>query len=214
MLAYAVIMLNTDAHNPMVWPKMTKADFLRINSGTEYENGAPKEMLEEIYDSIVKDEIKMKDDITTSGKGTWPKVDTEDRFRLLSILNLGLPSRKDSTDSKKESEDIIKQTQMLFKKGVVKRGVFYKAKEMELVRPMLDAMGWPLLVAFSIIMEDTDNISLVNLCMKGFRAGIHLTKVLGMDTMRYAFLTSLVRLVVLFYIYSTLLGLSSSWQCN
>lgn len=188
-------MLNTDAHNPTVWPKMTKADFLRINSGTEYDNGAPKDMLEEIYDSIVKDEIKMKDDTIASGKTSWPKVDAEDKFRLLSILNLGLPNRKDSTDSKKESDDIVKQTQMLFKKGVVKRGVFYKAKETELVRPMLDSMGWPLLVAFSMTMEDTDNKSLVDLCMKGFQAGIHLTKVLGMDTMRYAFLASLVRSV-------------------
>eukprot|EP00250_Pteridium_aquilinum_P021613 c25178_g1_i1 orf=72-5432(+) len=197
VLAYAVIMLNTDAHNPMVWPKMTKADFLRMNSGNEVESGAPKEMLEEIYDSIVKDEIKLKDESPPSGKGAWQKGDTEERFRVVSILNLGLPRRKVSLDAKKESEDIVKQTQALLKKGGVKRGVFYKAKEMELVRPMLEAMGWPLLVAFSVTIEDTDNKSQVLLCMQGFRAGIHLTKVLGMDTMRYAFLTSLVRFTFL-----------------
>lgn len=198
VLAYAVIMLNTDAHNPMVWPKMTKADFIRINSGNELDNAAPqKELLEEIYDSIVKDEIKMKDDFSLSGKGTFQKFETEDRSRLVSILNLGLPRRKASVDAKKESEDIIKRTQALFKKGVVKRGVFYKAKQIELVRPMLEAMGWPLLVAFSVTLEDSDNKSQVLLCMEGFRAGIHLAKVLGMDTMRYAFLTSLVRFTFL-----------------
>ncbi|KAI5080659.1 hypothetical protein GOP47_0003842 [Adiantum capillus-veneris] len=197
VLAYAVIMLNTDAHNPMVWPKMSKADFLRMASGSELQNNAPKEMLEEIYDSIVKDEIKLKDDSPPLGKGPWQKADSDERFWIINVLNLGLPRSKASLDAKKESEDIVKQTQALFKKGVVKRGVFCKAKEMELVKPMLEAMGWPLLVAFSVTIEDTDNKSQVLLCMQGFRAGIHLTKILGMDTMRYAFLTSLVRFTFL-----------------
>lgn len=42
MLAYAVIMLNTDAHNPQVVTKMTKADFVNINSSTGAEEHAPK----------------------------------------------------------------------------------------------------------------------------------------------------------------------------
>lgn len=42
ILAYAVIMLNTDAHNPMVVTKMTKADFVRINTSTGAEEHAPK----------------------------------------------------------------------------------------------------------------------------------------------------------------------------
>ncbi|KAH7282739.1 hypothetical protein KP509_35G045800 [Ceratopteris richardii] len=197
VLAYAVIMLNTDAHNPMVWPKMTKADFLRMNSGSELQNGAPTEMLEEIYDSIVKDEIKLKDDSHSLDKGIRQKADTEERFWIVNILNLGFPRKKISTDAKMESDEIVKQTQALFKNKAVKRGVFYKAKEFELVKPMLETMGWPLLVAFSVTFEDTDNKAQVHLCMQGFRTGIHLTKILGMDTMRYALLTSLVRFTFL-----------------
>eukprot|EP00249_Psilotum_nudum_P022213 c28418_g2_i1 orf=106-4416(+) len=197
VLAYAVIMLNTDAHNSMVWPKMSKADFIRINSGSELEESAPREMLEDIYDSIVKDEITLKDDSQPLGKGSWQKPDTEERSRLVSILNLGLPRRKASVDTKKESEAIVKQTQALFKKGVVKRGIFYKAKQMELVRPMLEAVGWPLLAAFSVTIEDSGSRPQVLLCMEGFRLGIQLTESLCMDTMRYAFLTSLVRFTFL-----------------
>ena len=62
VLAYAVIMLNTDAHNPIVWPKMSKSDFIRMNAMNDAEECAPTEMLEDIYDSIVKEEIKMKDE--------------------------------------------------------------------------------------------------------------------------------------------------------
>jgi guanine nucleotide-exchange factor len=190
LLAYSVIMLNTDAHNPMVWPKMSKADFVRMNMISDAEENAPKELLEEIYDSIVKEEIKMKE--TDSGLSDPTKGRTEERG-LVSILNLALPRRKSSADTKAESERIIRQTQAIFKNQGKKKGVFYTADQVELVRPMLEAVGWPLLATFSVTMEEGESKPRVVLCMEGFKAGIHLTRVLGMDTMRYAFLTSLIR---------------------
>lgn len=43
-LAYAVILLNTDAHNPMVTKKITKSDFVRMNSSSDVdEHAAPVE---------------------------------------------------------------------------------------------------------------------------------------------------------------------------
>lgn len=191
VLAYAVIMLNTDAHNPMVWPKMSKSDFIRMNATNDAEECAPTELLEEIYDSIVKDEIKMKDEIAVE-KGGRHKPEGEERG-LVSILNLALPRRKSTTDTKSESEAIIKQTQAMFRNQGIKRGIFYTSHQIELVRPMVEAVGWPLLATFSVTMEEGDNKSRVVLCMEGFKAGISITNVLGMDTMRYAFLTSLVR---------------------
>ena len=192
VLAYAVIMLNTDAHNPMVWPKMSKSDFVRMNAKDDPDECAPKELLEEIYDSIVKEEIKMKDDPSFIGKSSRQKSEGEEG-RLVSILNLALPKRKSSEDAKSESEAIIKKTQAIFRNKEVKRGVFYTAQQIELVRPMVDAVGWPLLATFSVTMEEGDNKPRVILLMEGFKAGIHITYVLGMDTMRYAFLTSLIR---------------------
>ncbi|KAJ7955363.1 Brefeldin A-inhibited guanine nucleotide-exchange protein like [Quillaja saponaria] len=196
VLAYAVIMLNTDAHNPMVWPKMSKADFIRMNAVNDAEECAPTELLEEIYDSIVKEEIKMKDDSSVIGKSSRQKPESEEG-RLVSILNLALPRRKSSTDATSESEDIIRKTQAIFRNQGVKRGVFYTSQQIELVRPMVEAVGWPLLATFSVTMEEGDNRPRVILCMEGFKAGIHITHVLGMDTMRYAFLTSLVRFTFL-----------------
>ncbi|KAG8080106.1 hypothetical protein GUJ93_ZPchr0007g4601 [Zizania palustris] len=145
VLAYAVIMLNTDAHNPMVWPKMSKSDFVRMNTVSDAEECAPKELLEEIYDSIVKEEIKMKDDFPDAAKTNKLRRETEERG-LVNILNLALPRLKSAG---------------------TKERCLHVAQQVELVRPMLEA-GW-----------------------------YHLTRVLGMDTMRYAFLTSLVRFTFL-----------------
>lgn len=185
-------MLNTDAHNPMVWPKMSKADFVKMNTSSDAEEHAPKEMLEDIYDNIVKKEIKLKDENSKMSKSLKQRRDEEEKSRLVNILNINFASKKAATDTKKESEEIVKRTQALFKGGV-KRGVFYKAMHLEIARPMLEAVGWPLLATFSVTMEDSDNKPLVILCMEGFRMGIRLTRFLGMETMRYAFLTSLVR---------------------
>lgn len=41
---------------------MSKSDFIRMNATNDPEDCAPTELVEEIYDSIVKEEIKLKDD--------------------------------------------------------------------------------------------------------------------------------------------------------
>ena len=58
----SVIMLNTDAHNPQVKHKMTKEGFLRNNRGIDDGADVPAAHLEELYDRIVSNEIRMKDE--------------------------------------------------------------------------------------------------------------------------------------------------------
>lgn len=62
VLAFSVIMLNTDAHNPQVKHKMTKEGFLRNNRGIDDGADVPAAHLEELYDRIVSNEIRMKDE--------------------------------------------------------------------------------------------------------------------------------------------------------
>ena len=59
-LAYSVIMLNTDAHNPAIKRKMTKDQFVRNNRGLDDGQDLPLEFLESMYDRIVANEIKME----------------------------------------------------------------------------------------------------------------------------------------------------------
>ncbi|KAF2072308.1 hypothetical protein CYY_006386 [Polysphondylium violaceum] len=59
MLAFATILLNTDLHHPYIKPTMTKSKFAKslykINNGKDL----PLEYLEDLYDRINVDEIKM-----------------------------------------------------------------------------------------------------------------------------------------------------------
>jgi ankyrin repeat protein len=61
VLAFSVIMLNTDAHNPAIKKanKMTKAQFIRNVSGINGGHDFPDRFLSELYDEIIANEIKM-----------------------------------------------------------------------------------------------------------------------------------------------------------
>ena len=56
-------MLNTDAHSPQVKNRMTKADFVKNNRGINDGRDLPEEILSAVYDDIVSNEIRMKDEV-------------------------------------------------------------------------------------------------------------------------------------------------------
>jgi brefeldin A-inhibited guanine nucleotide-exchange protein len=56
-------MLNTDAHSPQVKKRMTKADFVKNNRGINDGEDLPEAYLHSIFDDIVSNEIRMKDEV-------------------------------------------------------------------------------------------------------------------------------------------------------
>jgi len=74
VLAFALIMLNTDAHNANVIKKMTKDQFISNNRGINNGKDLTRELLENLYDSIVNNEISMeheRDDISQYDQQGW-----------------------------------------------------------------------------------------------------------------------------------------------
>jgi brefeldin A-inhibited guanine nucleotide-exchange protein len=63
ILAFSVILLNTDAHNPQVKKPMSKPEFVKNNRGIDDGKDLPEELLSSIYDEININEIRMKDEI-------------------------------------------------------------------------------------------------------------------------------------------------------
>ena len=63
LLAYSVIMLNTDLHSMNVKTKMTKDEFInRVNNTTGPKEAFPKVFLGDLYQRILEEEIRTKDD--------------------------------------------------------------------------------------------------------------------------------------------------------
>jgi brefeldin A-inhibited guanine nucleotide-exchange protein len=62
VLAYSVIMLNTDLHNPQVKKRMTRSDFIKNNRGIDDGKDVHVEFLELIYEEILSNELIMKEE--------------------------------------------------------------------------------------------------------------------------------------------------------
>lgn len=188
VLAYSVILLNTDAHNPTVKNKMSKADFFRNNRGIDDGKDIPEEFLGALYDRIVKNEIKLKADTMI------PQSKQPNRILGLdTILNIVI--RKRSEDKALEtSDDVIRHMQEQFKaKAGKSETVYYAASDVEILRPMVEVSWAPMLAAFSVPLDQSEDEVVTFQCLEGFRYAVHITAVMCMQTQRDAFLTSLAK---------------------
>ncbi|KAL6124375.1 hypothetical protein ACLB2K_076888 [Fragaria x ananassa] len=190
VLAYSVILLNTDAHNPMVKSKMSADDFIRNNRGIDDGKDLSEEYLRSLYERISKKEIKMKDyDLAPQ------QIQSVNPNRLLgldSILNIVIRKRGDS--QLETSDDLIKHMQEQFKEKARKsESVYYAATDVVILRFMVEVCWAPMLAAFSVPLDQTDDEVVISLCLEGIRYAIHVTAAMSMKTHRDAFVTSLAK---------------------
>ena len=99
ILAYSVIMLNTDAHNPSIKEdrRMKKEDFIRNNRGIAAGQDLPEKFLSEIYDNIVRNAITLREDDALREREATTKKSSKLRASLFI----------------KEKEDILKEVSRL-----------------------------------------------------------------------------------------------------
>lgn len=191
VLAYSVIMLNTDAHNPMVKNKMSKADFIRNNRGIDDGQDLPEDYLGSLYDRIVKTEIKMKDD-TLIPQSKLP-TNSNRILGLDSILNIVIRKRGEGKDLE-TSDDLIRHMQEQFKaKASKSESVYYAATDVVILKFMVEVCWAPMLAAFSVPLDQSDDEIITYQCLEGFRYAVHVTSVMCMQTQRDAFVTSLAK---------------------
>lgn len=186
VLAYSVIMLNTDAHNPMVKKKMSKEDFLRNNRGINDGGDLDQEFMESLYDRIVTDEIKMNDE---TEEGDSQKVVSAPNW-FDSVISL-LPGRQEKA-SIEAPDDIVKRTAEKLRK-LAEGASFVEAKDSDSLRPIVDVLWAPILGAFSVLFESEQDQRFIDASIYGFRESIILMARLDMGMLQNAFLSSLIR---------------------
>ncbi|KAL5077233.1 hypothetical protein RYX36_016217 [Vicia faba] len=139
VLAYSVILLNTDAHNPMVKNKMSPDDFIKNNRGIDDGKDLPEEYLRSLFEKISRNEIKMKDvDLDHQ------QIQTVNPNRLLgldSILNIVVRRRGDD-NHRGTSDDLIRRMQEEFREKARKtESVYYAATDVVILRFMIGVLG-------------------------------------------------------------------------
>ncbi|CAN1332482.1 Brefeldin A-inhibited guanine nucleotide-exchange protein 2 [Linum perenne] len=191
VLAYSVILLNTDAHNPMVKNKMSPDDFIRNNRGIDDGKDLPEEYLRSLYERISTNEIKMKeDDFNVQQRQS---TNSNRILGLDSILNI-VVRKKGEGKHMETSDDLIRHMQEQFKEKARKsESVYYAANDVVILRFMVEVCWAPMLAAFSVPLDQSDDEVVIALCLEGFRCAIHVTAVMSMKTHRDAFVTSLAK---------------------
>ncbi|CAD6336232.1 unnamed protein product [Miscanthus lutarioriparius] len=191
VLAYSVILLNTDAHNPTVKNKMSKADFMRNNRGIDDGKDLPEDYLSTLYDQIVNNEIKMTADSSVAQTKQSNSVG-----RLLGLDNIiNFVNWRSAEDKAVGANDLlIKHIQEKFK---AKRGksesTFYVVADATILRFMMESCWAPMMAAFSVLLDQCDDKAATSQCLKGLRFSVHITSVMCMQTQRDAFLTSIAK---------------------
>lgn len=198
ILAFSVIMLNTDAHNKNLKQKrMTKIEFVKNNRGINDGADLPEDLLGEIYDEIQTNEIKMKDEIqepvpapTSTGLGS-------------SLASVGRDLQKEayfalSENMSNKTEALLKAMVRQQKRGVVRpTDTFVSASRLEHVRFMFEVAWMPFLAGISAPLQETDDMDVVNLCLEGLRAAIRIVCLFDMELERNAFVTTLAKFTFL-----------------
>lgn len=73
------------------------------------------------------------------------------------------------------------------------RSVYYAATDVVILRFMIEVCWAPMLAAFSVPLDQSDDEIVIAQCLEGIRCAIHVTAVMSMKTHRDAFVTSLAK---------------------
>ncbi|TFK93603.1 Sec7-domain-containing protein [Polyporus arcularius HHB13444] len=197
VLAFSIILLNTDAHSRQIKNRMTKQGFIANNRGINDGQDLPEELLSSIYDEIVNNEIRMKDEVEA------PNVAAPGSQGLAGVLaNVGRDLQKEAYVT--QSNNMANKTEALFRtlmrsqrRGTASGGHFFSASHFVHVRPMFEVAWIPFLAGLSGPLQDTDDLEIVELCLDGFKAAIHIVCFFDLELERNAFVSTLAKFTFL-----------------
>lgn len=176
VLAYSVIMLNTDQHNPQVKKRMTIFDFIKNNRGIDEGKDVDGQFLEQIFEEIVKNEIKLKGE----------EAALHPRKAEISAHVV-----KPKTAMKNNAGAINSLANLDEKFEKFGHSVFYIAHHVDHVKPMFQLIWMSCLMSISSFLQKTDDADTVAMALAGFKAAIRLSCVFDLDLERKAFISNL-----------------------
>jgi hypothetical protein len=216
ILAFSVIMLNTDLHNPSIKPekRMTVESFIRNNRGISVDGGdLPEEFLRGIFYRIEEQPFSLKEDDEARDKEKKGSMrDTFFALQQRNFFGVSAEERKRET-FRKEREEMMSASEQLFKKRPSKSRKSAltpeKAKHSshthlaqsvspaDVVKPMFDVTWGPLIGTLSQILETTDEQGIINLCLNGFVYSVRIAAHSDMSLARDTFINALTKFTTL-----------------
>ncbi|GMI00582.1 hypothetical protein TrVE_jg2459 [Triparma verrucosa] len=223
ILAFSVIMLNTDLHNPNLKEerRMTKEGFIRNNRGIST-NGSdlPSPMLEAIFDRIQKNQISLKED-----DAARDKMQEEEKTKQYGMFSDQFREFDESRQAEfsKERDKMVRSTEHFFRQKRRSKNdtAFVRTSESglkdEYVLPMFEVTWAPALSVFSIAMESANGLNKIGasttdlerehmeeisqastqVCLEGLRLGTRIAGLCNLELARNTFINALLNFAAL-----------------
>lgn len=194
VLAYSVILLNTDLHSPQIKVRMTLDNFLMNNAGIDDGTDLPREMLEEIYDEIQANEIKLQSEqhaALLAGDINMPQSTPSMGFFGGRDLNREAyihASKEMSTKTEKLVRNLGKKL-----KSEDSNGVFYAASHVHHVKSIFDTLWMSILAGLTPPFKEYDEEYITKICLEGIKLSIRIACMFDLDYARTSFIGALVQ---------------------
>ncbi|KAF7527561.1 hypothetical protein PCG10_002524 [Penicillium crustosum] len=203
VLAYSVILLNTDQHSSkMKGRRMTKEDFIKNNRGINDSQDLPSDYLGAIYEEIGSNEIVLyTEQEHAANLNPQPPAPTGLATRagqVFATVGRDIQGEKYA----QASEEMANKTEQLYRsliraqrKTAVKDALshFIPATSDRHVGSMFNVTWMSFLSGLSAPMQDTSNLQTIRLCMEGLKLSIRISCAFDLETPRVAFVTALAK---------------------
>ncbi|KAF6256772.1 hypothetical protein COO60DRAFT_1627056 [Scenedesmus sp. NREL 46B-D3] len=197
VLSFAIIMLNTDAHNPLAERRLAKADFVAMNQQQGEEGGMgpvlPMGQLEEIFDRVVRDEILVRGEASNNDFAS-SRTSTRNRlaaamgwtsllqpFKALAGGSSSGRSGRDSSSNQAQRRYLQEMAEREVVRAAASGNVWCCASHPEHVRPMLQVGGPMLLQALSAALSAAADAAASAPLLAGLLQLARLSGLLGLD---------------------------------
>jgi brefeldin A-inhibited guanine nucleotide-exchange protein len=164
VLAYSIIILNTDQHNPQVKKKMTKEGFMKNNRGIDGGNDLSEELLNFVFDSIAQNEIIMKSEVAKN------IMDGNSKGNLTLKLTKDSVIRRSESLAKK-TEDLYKNTSVIASSDTE---TYITAVHVDCIKPMFDSIWMSVLTGISKVLQECSDPEAINFGLNALLSSIRI----------------------------------------
>ncbi|KAI5368136.1 Putative Sec7 domain, mon2, dimerization and cyclophilin-binding domain, Sec7 domain superfamily [Septoria linicola] len=201
VLAYSVIMLNTDQHSAQVKKRMTVEDFIKNNRGINDNADLPNEYLQGIFDEIAHNEIVL--DTERANAANLGMLPQQPSGLVNTLANVGRDLQREAYAQ--ASEEMSNRTELLFKNllraqkragggaAASAKGRYLVASSYRHIGPMFEVTWMSFLTALSGTAQESQNVETIRLCMEGQKLAIRIACLFDLESPRQAFVSSLSR---------------------
>ncbi|KAL8892597.1 MAG: hypothetical protein Q9215_000476 [Flavoplaca cf. flavocitrina] len=204
VLAYSVIMLNTDQHSSKLGKnkRMTLDDFIKNNRGINDNANLPDEYLATIFEEIAQNEIVLnteRERAAAMGLAVQPAptgiASRANQVFLQATRDLQREAyAQASEEMSSKAEQRLRNMIKAQRRAVANQnGRYILASSFRHVGPMFDVSWMSFLSGISGQMQDMQNLENIRLCLDGLRLAIRIACIFDLDTPREAFVTSLAK---------------------